>query len=230
MPLFDAQFLLDALAIVLIDIILAGDNAVVIAMAVQALPHAQRRVGILAGAGLAVALRVTLTFFAAQLLQTQFVKLAGGALVLWIGVKLLAESGGDEQGRQARNIWDAMWLILVADVTMSTDNILAIAGASKGNFGLVLFGLALSIPFVVFASQILSGLMDRYPIIMYLGSAVLGRVGGEMLMTDPFVTTNLHPPHWSIYAAQVVLAVGVVVIGWLLRKRNEAAAPTSDPA
>ncbi|MCC6587104.1 MAG: TerC family protein [Bryobacterales bacterium] len=230
MPLFDAQFFLDALAIVLIDIILAGDNAVVIAMAVQALPHAQRRVGIMAGAGLAVALRVTLTFFAAQLLQTQFVKLAGGTLVLWIGVKLLAESGGDEQGRQARNIWDAMWLILVADLTMSTDNILAIAGASKGSFGLVLFGLALSIPFVVFASQILSNLMDRYPAIMFIGSAVLGRVGGEMLLTDPVVVTNLHPAHWMEYAAQAVLAIAVVLAGWVLRKRNLAAAPSSGPA
>lgn len=219
MPTLTPQFLLDALAIVLIDIILAGDNAVVIAMAVRSLDESQRRVGIMAGAGLAVLLRVTLTFFAAQLLQTELIKLAGGVLILWIAVKLLAEGGGEEAGSEARNLWQAMWLILVADVTMSTDNILAIAGASKGNFGLVLFGLGLSIPFVVFASRILSTLMDRYPVIVYLGSAVLGRVGGEMLLTDPWVERHLAVPHWTVWLAEALFAALVVGLGWKLRQR-----------
>jgi YjbE family integral membrane protein len=223
MPELNSRFFLDMLSIVFIDIILAGDNAVVIAMAVRSLPEKQRRMGISLGAGFAVLLRVIVTFFAAQLLQMPYVKLVGGLVILWIGVKLLADSGPDEGGKEATTLWQAMWLILVADITMSTDNILAIAGASKGSLFLLLFGLGLSIPFVVFASRMLSTLMDRYPVIVYIGSAVLGRVGGEMIFTDPWVVAAFGPPRWTVWAAEAVFAAAVVGGGWWLRQRRRHA-------
>lgn len=228
MPELNPRFFLDALSIILIDILLAGDNAVVIAMAVRSLPPDQRRLGIGIGSAFAVVLRIGLTFFAAQLLQTQFLKLAGGLAILWIAVKLLADSGiGEEGGREAKTLWQAMWLIIVADITMSVDNILAVAAASKGHLGLLIFGLGLSIPFVVFTSRFLSTLMDKYPVIIYIGSAILGRVGGEMIFTDPWVEKTFAVPHWGVIAAEIVFAAGVVAVGWWLvqrRRGNKTAA------
>ncbi len=221
MPELNPRFLLDALSIILIDILLAGDNAVVIAMAVRSLSPEQRRLGIGIGSAFAVVLRIGLTFFAAQLLQTQFLKLAGGLAILWIAVKLLADSGiGGEGGREAKTLWQAMWLIIVADITMSVDNILAVAAASKGHLGLLIFGLGLSIPFVVFTSHFLSTLMDKYPIIIYIGSAILGRVGGEMIFTDPWVIKTFAVPHWAVMVAEIVFATGVVAVGWWMVQRR----------
>ncbi len=230
MPELNARFLLDALSIILIDILLAGDNAVIIAMAVRSLPPDQRRKGIMAGSAFAVVLRIGLTFFAAQLLQTQFLKLAGGLAILWIAVKLLADSGvGEEGGREAKTLWQAMWLIIVADITMSVDNILAVAAASKGNLGLLIFGLGLSIPFVVFTSRVLSTLMDRFPAIIYLGSAILGRVGAEMILTDPWIAKMIVLPHWVQLTVEVVCGVAVVALGWWLvqRRRGNKSADVS---
>lgn len=220
----NARFLLDILSIVLIDLLLAGDNAVVIALAVRNLPPAQRRIGISVGAGFAVALRIVVTFFAAKLLQMQFIKMAGGLVLLWIAVKVIADSGETEEGgKEAASLWQAMWIIMVADITMSTDNILAVAGASKGNMSLLLFGLGLSIPFVVFTSGLLSRLMDRYPAIIYAGSAILGRVAAEMLLTDPWTHQLLDPPHWVIWVAEAICAAAVVGAGWWFRQRKAAA-------
>jgi YjbE family integral membrane protein len=225
MEFFTTQFLLDVLSIVLIDLVLAGDNAVVIALAVKNLPPRERKIGITVGAGMAVFLRIILTFFAAKLLLIQFVKLVGGLLILWIAVKLLAQdSGGPEEGRQATSLWSAMTYIMIADLTMSTDNILAIAGTSEGHLGLLIFGLGLSIPFVVFTSNLLSRFMDRFPIIVVLGAAVLGRVAGEMIMTDPWMQTTFHPPHWLEYVVQAALAIGVVLVGkWLAPRKPQLA-------
>jgi YjbE family integral membrane protein len=221
MPELSPRFFLDALSIILIDILLAGDNAVVIAMAVRSLPPDQRRLGIGIGSAFAVVLRIGLTFFAAQLLQTQFLKLLGGLAILWIAVKLLADSNiGEEGGREAKTLWQAMWLIIVADITMSVDNILAVAAASKGHLGLLIFGLGLSIPFVVFTSHFLSTLMDKYPIIIYLGSAILGRVGGEMIFTDPWVVETIGVSHGGVIAAEIVFAAGVVAVGWWMVQRR----------
>lgn len=211
----DWAFLLGVLNIVIIDLILAGDNAVVIAMAVRSLPRKQRRWGIMLGAGAAVVLRVALTFFVAQLLEISFVKLAGGVLIAWIAVKLFIEGAPEQEDREARTLWQAMWLIVIADITMSTDNVLAVAGASHGNLSLLIFGLALSIPFVVFTSNLLAMLMDRYPIIIYLGAAVLGRVAGEMIFTDPVIVRWLQLPTWFNYTMEAVGAVGVIVVGKL---------------
>jgi YjbE family integral membrane protein len=213
----DWKFFAGIINIVIIDLILAGDNAVVIAMAVRSLPRRQRQWGILLGAGAAVILRVVLTFFVAQLLEIQFIKLAGGVLITWIAVKLFVEGTPEQTDQEAKTLLQAMWLIVVADITMSTDNVLAVAGASHGNLFLLIFGLALSIPFVVFTSNLLAMLMDRYPIIIYLGAAVLGRVGGEMIFSDPAVGSWFNPPPWFCYTMEALFALGVIVVGklWL---------------
>jgi len=222
-------FLLDAFSIVLIDVLLAGDNAVVIAMAVRSLPAEQRRRGILAGAGLAVILRVILTFFAARLLRLEFLMLIGGLLIFWIAIKLLVQGGGEEHaGPPAANLRQAVWMILVADITMSLDNILAVAAVSKNNIALLIAGLGLSISFVIFASGILSKLMDRFPILIWIGAAILGRVTGGMVLRDPWVERVLAPPHEIVIAAEVVGAVLVLLIGWAIKmvnKRKKAVAP-----
>jgi len=222
MELFSTQFLLDILAIVLIDLLLAGDNAVVIALAVKSLGPRERKVGIAVGAGLAVALRIVLTFFASKLLLLEFVKLTGGLLILWIAVKLLVDdTSGGHGSKEARTLWQAMVYIVIADITMSTDNILAIAGTSKGHLGLLIFGLGLSIPFVVFTSNLLAVIMDRFPVIVVIGAAILGRVGGEMIITDPWVHALAEPAKWVEYVAQAVLAVGVVAAGKYFAKRGK---------
>ena len=164
---FDLKFLSAVLSIVLIDLILAGDNAVVIALAVRSLPRKQRIWGIIFGSGAAVLLRVVLTFFAAQLLRIAFLKLAGGILITWVAVKLFMQGTEEKKIGEAANLWQAVRLIVFADLVMSTDNVLAVAGASHGNVFLLLFGLALSIPFVVGTSTLLSMLMDKYPVIVY---------------------------------------------------------------
>jgi YjbE family integral membrane protein len=221
---FDWNFVSGLFSIVLIDLILAGDNAVIIAMAVRDLPPKQRRKGIIFGAGAAVLLRVVLTFFVSRLLHISYLKLVGGLLILWIAVKLFSE-GVREQGadREAASIVQAIKIILIADITMSTDNMLAVAGASHGNLFLLIFGLALSIPFVVFTSNLLSILMDKYPAVLYVGAAVLGRVGAEMIMTDPFVVNLLAPSKIFRYAVEVLFAIGVIVVGKLLMKRRRQA-------
>ena len=212
-------FFVDMFSIILIDVLLAGDNAVLIAMAVKSLPPKQRKIGIAAGAGGAVVLRVILTFFAAQMLQLSFLKLIGGLLILWIAVKLLTEGGGDEHNADpAKSLRHAIRLILVADITMSVDNILAVAAASKGNVVLLIIGLGLSITFVVFASSMLAKIMDKYPIVIWIGSAILGRVGADMIITDPWFESHVALSEPTKYAVQVVGAAGVLAAGWALRR------------
>ncbi|HUB32029.1 MAG TPA: TerC family protein [Bryobacteraceae bacterium] len=213
------RFFLNLCSIILIDLMLAGDNALVIAMAVRSLPKRQRKIGSACGAGAAVALRVGLTFVAAQLLSIQFLKLAGGLLVLWIAVKVLRDaSGPSEENPSPHRFLEAIWYIVFADITMSTDNILAIAGASQGNFGLILFGLAFSIPFVVLSSNLLAALMDRLPWLVYVGAAVLGKVGGDMVLTDPFVVRTLHPAVAVRYAIEAALALALFLAGFAMKK------------
>ncbi|MDA8100799.1 MAG: TerC family protein [Nitrospiraceae bacterium] len=217
---FDLPFLSRLASIVLIDLVLAGDNAVVIAMAVRALPKDLRRKGILFGAGAAVLLRVMATFFVAQLLVMRYVKLTGGLVILWIAVKLFLEDEESVEGKgEAVTVWHAVRLIVIADISMSLDNMLAVGAASNGNFFLLFFGLALSIPFLVLASGVLEMLMERYPFIIYLGAAVLGRTGGEMIMTDPVVAGFLHPSRGLVYAVETVCALGVIVAGRLVLRR-----------
>lgn len=218
----DWAFFSGLLSVIMIDLILAGDNAVVIAMAVQNLHGKQRKWGIILGAGAAVMLRVACTFFAAQMLKIALLKFVGGALIAWIAVKLLVQGHEEEKIKDAANIWQAVKLIVVADIVMSLDNMLAVAGASKGNMFLLLFGLGFSIPLVVGTSALLSMLMDKYPIIIYIGAAVLGKVAGEMMITDPFINRIFQPPHYLVYVAEATFAIGVIIVGRYLLKRKVA--------
>jgi len=213
---FTWDFLLGFLSIIIVNLVLSGDNAFVIAMAVRSLPRRQRMNGIAFGVGAAVFLRVVLTFFAAMLLQIQYVKLIGGAVIIWIAVKLLMEGAPEDKLQEdAKSLWHAIQIIIVADITMSLDNVLAVAAASKGNFFLLIFGLGLSIPIVMFASTLLVMLMDKYPIIIYIGAAILGQVGGEMMVTDPFVIGLLNPSNVLKYGVEAFFTIGVVVAGKL---------------
>jgi YjbE family integral membrane protein len=223
-------FFFDAFSIILVNILLSGDNAVVIAMAVKSLAPGRRRMGIVLGAGLAAVLRIVLTFFAGELLEINYVQFLGGLLVLWIAVKLLSEAVEEAEGLvPAVTLWHATWLILVADVTMSTDNVLAIAGISKGNLLLLVFGLGLSITFVVFTSGFLAQIMDRYPVVIYIGAAILGRVGGDMMLSDPWIKGWLHLSRGAGIAVQAFFAVAVLIAGRLLVTRaQEKAVPNRD--
>lgn len=210
------HFLLGGLSIVLIDLLLAGDNALVIALAVRSLPPRQRRWGIGLGAALAVVLRVALTALAARVLRLEYLQMAGGLFVLWIAWKVLGDaSDPPDRVPAARRLWQAVWYVTMADLTMSVDNILAIAGASKGNLGLLVFGLCLSIPFVVFASNLLVKLMNRFPVLVYLGVGILGKVAGDMVLADPVMVRWLHPTDMLRYAVDAVLVLALVGGGQL---------------
>ena len=213
------QFWIAIGQIILIDILLSGDNAVVIALACRNLPARQRKLGILWGVGGAIALRVTLTLFAVTLLRVSYVKLVGALLLLWIGVRLIlpqAEEGGHEI-RAAGNLMSAVRTIIVADFIMSLDNVIAVAAAARDSVFLLIFGLALSIPLMVWASQLVLRLMDRYPAIITLGGALLGWIALSMAITDPAVKLWLEPhARWLAWTAPALGAVLVVAAGKLI--------------
>lgn len=239
-PQATGEWILAVLNIVWIDIVLAGDNAVVIALAVRNLPARQRMIGIAAGAGAAVLLRISLTFVATQLLSIRFVQVGGGLMILWIALKLLRENEGppEDGATGARGLWHAVWMIVVADVTMSLDNVLAVAGASRGRFALLVFGLALSIPMVVFASNLISRLMARFQVVVFIGAAILGKVGGEMILSDPVVAAVARPWWAGVTGAtdaahaysslqlgvEVACFAAVFLLGWSRRSPAAAAA------
>ena len=209
--------MIDCLSIIFIDLLLAGDNALVIAMAVRALPPRQRRTGIIVGAASAVLLRIILTIVATELLGMQWIKLLGGAFVIWIAVKVLADTASPPAESSAPgHLLRAIWLIAAADITMSADNVLAVAGASRGSVPLIVLGLGMSIPLVMFSSNLLVVLMDRYPWTVYLGAALLGKVGAEMMITDPFILKRLHPSQASFYAAESLAMAGILAAGRIL--------------
>jgi YjbE family integral membrane protein len=168
---------------------------------------------------------VALTFVAAQVLAIQYVRLAGGIFIIWIALKVLVDASVPPDAAPApKRLAQAIWYIVFADLTMSTDNILAIAGASRGSLGLIVFGLAVSIPFVVFSANLIADLMDRYPATIYLGAAILGRVGGEMILTDPFLVRTLAPSTTARYITEAALALAVVVGGRLICKARRRCA------
>lgn len=229
---FDWKFLAASLSILLIDLVLSGDNAVVIAMAVRNLPPRQKRLGILLGTAGAVFLRVALTFVVFHLLDVPFLSFAGGIVIFWIALKLFLQGDQGEHGRQALSLRSAVWLILVADAVMSADNILAVAGAAQGSLLLLFLGLGMSIPIVVFTSSLLSRLMAKHPVIVYIGAGILGKVGVEMMLDDTYVQKAWPlgaPVRYALYAAGVA---GILLIGKLLlalsargRKRQSSSGP-----
>jgi YjbE family integral membrane protein len=212
------HFLLGGLSIVLIDLLLAGDNALVIALAVRALPPHERRWGVRLGVALAVVLRAALTALAARVLRLEYLQLAGGLFVLWIAWKvhgLGRSSDSPDRVPAAPRLWQAVWYVTLADLSMSVDNILAIAGASRGNLPLLVFGLCLSIPFVVLSSSLLVKVINRFPVLVYLGVGILGIVAGNMMLADPVMVRWLHPTDTLRYSMDAVLVLALVGGGQL---------------
>ncbi len=216
------QFWIAVLQIILIDILLSGDNAVVIALACRKLPPRQRRLGIFWGVAGAITLRVTLTFFAVSLLAIPYLKIVGAAMLLWIGVKLI-QPQNDGQGHEIRaagNLLGAIRTIIIADFVMSLDNVIAVAAAARDSRFLLIFGLALSIPLIVWASQLILRLVDRFPSIIVLGGALLGWVGLSMAVHDPVMKEwMVAQPAWLNWVAPAAGAALVAAVGNLLSLR-----------
>lgn len=218
-----AAFWIAVAQIIAIDLILSGDNAVVIALACRNLPHEQRKKGILWGVFGAVGLRVILTAFAATLLGLPFLKLVGGLLLLWIGVKLLAvDDDGGHEIEAASTLWSAVKTIIIADFVMSADNVIAVAAASRDSLFLLLFGLAVSIPLIIWSSQIVLKLMERYPIVVTLGAGLLGWVAGGMFVGDAAIKEQVEAlVPAAHYVAAILGATFVVAAGtWIARRRR----------
>ena len=233
--LSDATFWIALGKIVWVNILLSGDNAVVIALAARGLPDSQRNKAVLFGSAAAIVLRVVLTLFAVELLHYPYLKLIGAALLFWIGVQLLVPEGDHEGGiKTASNLWTAIRTILIADLVMSLDNVIAVAAAAESGPPqartlLLVIGLGLSIPLIIFGSQVLMKVMERFPVIIVLGAALLGFVAGEMLVHDESLENffiGLGGATTTI--VEVAGAVGVVLVGQWLARRKGRADPT-DP-
>ncbi|MEJ5989459.1 TerC family protein [Ramlibacter sp. PS3R-8] len=215
--------------IIVIDILLGGDNAVVIALACRGLPPKQRKLGIIYGTVGAIVLRVILIAFALALLSIPYLKLVGGLLLIWIGVKLMVpqEEEGHGNIQTSDKLWGAVKTVIVADLVMSVDNVLAIAGAAESagqhQLPLVIFGLLVSIPIIVAGSQIVLKLMDRFPIIITLGAMLLGYIAGQMMYTDPGLQPYLPDSKLWAHGAAVAGALLVLAIGKLGIRRKEVA-------
>ena len=216
------EFWVAVLQIIMIDIVLSGDNAVVIALACRNLPPEQRRKGIFWGVTGAVGLRVVLTMLAALVMNLPWLKFVGGLLLLWIGVKLLVPE--DEDGHDispASHLWGAVRTIIVADFVMSLDNVIGVAGASHGNLFLLIFGLLVSIPLIVWSSQIILHLMERWPVVVVIGAGLLGWVAGTMLWTDPALAEwASKAPSWLGVAVPAFFTLLVVGLGKWLERRS----------
>jgi YjbE family integral membrane protein len=217
--------------IILIDILLGGDNAVVIALACRNLPPKQRRLGVIWGSAGAIILRVILISFAVALLDVPALKLIGGALLIWIGIKLIAPPEEDEHAnvQASDKLWAAVKTIIVADLVMSLDNVIAIAGAAEQadpshRTGLIIFGLLVSVPFIVFGSQLVLKLLDRFPLIVLFGGALLGWIAGGLIVGDTLLKGHIPQTQPVIYAASAAGAVLVVVIAKIVARRRTGSA------
>lgn len=222
------QFWVDVFKIIMIDLLLSGDNAVVIALACRNLPEAQRKKGIMYGVGGAIGLRVVLTFFAVSLLSLPYLKLVGALLLLWIGIKLILpdeDAHGEGNIKAEAHLWGAIKTIIIADFVMSLDNVIGVAAAAKGNVGLLVFGLLVSIPLIAWSSQLVLKLIDRYPFIIHAGGALLGYVAGEMLVTEVALKEVVESRHYLHWLLPALGAVFVLVMGWWLTRRMAEKAP-----
>jgi len=226
----DPQFWLGLGQITLINIVLSGDNAVVIALAARSLPAHQQKQAVVFGAGAVVVVRIVLTVLAAELLQWPYLKLIGGILLFWIAVKLLVPEDVEEDIEGSDNLMKAIKTILIADLVMSLDNVIGVAAAAKGNMALLILGLAISIPIVIFGATMLMKLMERWPVIITIGAGLLGWVAGEMLVTDPawaewisatFPWLHVHLGKIEFSWIQVLAAAFVVLLGKHLAKKAE---------
>ena len=228
--------------IIWVNLLLSGDNAVVIALAARSLPPQQQKMAVMWGAGAAVVMRVILTIFAVALLTLPWLKIVGGVLLLWIGIKLLVPEDEEEEVASSDNLWQAIKTILIADLVMSLDNVLAVAAAADSaaptpdmvamKYTLLILGLAISIPIVIFGSTLMLKLMERWPVIITLGGALLGWIAGEMMVTDPAIDTWVEHnaawlEHWRV--AAIIGAVIVIAVGTLMARRKEAQLQHAEP-
>lgn len=214
------EFVIALLGIMMVNIVLSGDNAVVIALASRCLPPAQQKKAILWGSAGAIGLRVILTLVAVMLLQIPYLQFIGGLLLVWIAAKLLVEDNSCENIEASDSLWAAVKTIIIADIIMSLDNTLAIAAIAKGDWLLLILGLGISIPLIIFGSQLLVMVMARFPIIVYAGAGLIAWTAGEMMVRDqkigPYITGVI--PHWVIPA---LITVGVLGIGiWFKQYRH----------
>jgi YjbE family integral membrane protein len=216
------QFWVAVVQIVVVNILLSGDNAVVIALACRNLDERRRSQGMFWGVAGAITLRIVLTFFAMSLLTNPYLKLVGGALLIWIGIRLIADEEASAREMDASDrLSTAVWTIIVADVVMSLDNVMGVVAAARGSVPLIVFGLALSIPIVVLGSQVIMHMLHRFPVLILAGGGLLGYIAGEMMVDDPivapWVAANMHAYAWTapVACALVVVAAGM----WLTRHR-----------
>ena len=216
-----SDFWIGLVKIIWINIILSGDNAVVIALAARSLPPEQQKKAVMFGSGAAVVLRIVLTVVAAKLLELSYLQIIGGVLLLWIGYQLL--SGGDDgegESKGTGSMMTAIRTILIADLVMSLDNVIAVAATAQGNMVLLILGLAISIPLVIFGSTLMIKLMERFPVIVTLGAALIGWVGGETIMNDNMLHDYVVAYPWLHYAAAAAGAVLVVALGKFVQSRS----------
>jgi YjbE family integral membrane protein len=218
-------FWIALLKIMWINILLSGDNAVVIAMACRGLPHRQRVWGMILGAGVAVLLRVVFTVFVAALMQLPYLKIVGGLALFYIAAKLLVPEDEDKNETEAtEHLWRAVKIVAIADIIMSLDNVIAIAAAAQGNMALLVIGLGVSIPLIVAGAALVMALLDRFPILVWAGAALLGWIVGEVIVTDPVIQGYLEPKfgaegfHYIMLFCALVGAVLVLVIGGMWRR------------
>ena len=225
----DPEFWVGLLKIIWINIILSGDNAVVIALAARSLPPAQQKKAVLFGSGAAVVLRIVLTVVAVQLLALPYLQIVGGLLLLWIGTQLLGDGDdGEGESKEYGSLMAAVRTILIADLVMSLDNVIAVAAAAKGSMLLLILGLAISIPLVIFGSTLMIRLMERYPVVVTFGAGLIGWVGGETIISDNVLAPWVQEAHWLHYAGPAVGAALVLGIGKLLARRGGAPDGHSD--
>ena len=219
------DFWIGLVKIIWINIILSGDNAVVIALAARSLPPEQQKKAIMFGSGAAVVLRIVLTVVAAKLLELSLLQVIGGVLLLWIGYQLLTgEEEGDGGSQGTGTMMAAIRTILIADLVMSLDNVIAVAATAQGNMTLLVLGLAISIPMVIFGSTLMIKLMERFPVIVTLGAALIGWVGGETIVNDNLLHGYAMAHPWLHYVAAAAGALLVVALGKFMQSRKPAIA------
>ena len=227
----NADFWIGLMKIIWINIILSGDNAVVIALAARSLPEEQQRKAIMFGSGAAVVLRVALTVVAAKLLEVSYLQIVGGLLLLWIGAQLLSEEDEEEGGEPTQSTMGAaIRTILIADLVMSLDNVIGVAAAAKGSMTLLILGLAISIPLVVFGSSMMIKLMTRFPIVVTFGACLIGWVGGETIASDVALRGFAEANPWLHYTAAAAGALAVLAIGKYFQTKHGNAEENNEAA
>jgi YjbE family integral membrane protein len=221
-------FWVSLLQIMWINILLSGDNAVVIAMACRGLRPRQRMWGMILGAGVAVLLRIVFTVFVAALMLLPWLKIVGGLALFYIAAKLLVPEEADENETEAtEHLWRAVRIVAIADIIMSLDNVIAIAAAAKGNMALLVIGLAISIPMIIAGAALIMALLDRFPILVWAGAALLGWIVGEVIATDPVIVRYLEPRlggegfHYVVLFAALLGAILVLIVGALWRRSKQ---------